>query len=265
MPSYYNLACGKSYCVKAKQEIGAWADGAIFAMLLNIDVGWNRERDERRKAMKAEVLAQVKEMLREVTNEGEIAEISGIIEEAKGKLRLAERDMGFWESKTPCWEMFRCPAEVRSECPAHTYRSTPCWQIEGTYCKLAENGMRGDGTEICESCRVYKKWGHAEPIQITLQGKGFNPVGKIVGEQKERMKVETKIRTETLRLGDMVRIKECEARQELVGARGQIVQMQTQQYEEYCIRPIWVKITSGEGQGRTCGFWERELEIVSVA
>jgi hypothetical protein len=215
--------------------------------------------------MKAEVLAQVKEMLKGATTEQEIAEISSIIEEAKGKLRLSERDMGFWESKTPCWEMFRCPQEVRDECPAHKYRELPCWQIEGTYCKLFDYGAKGDGTEICESCRVYKKWGRSEPIQIKLHGKGFNPVSKVVTEGGERIQVETKIRTETLRLGDMVRIKECEARPELVGAKGQIVQMQTQQYEEYCIRPIWVKITTGEGQGRTCGFWERELEIVAVA
>ncbi len=215
--------------------------------------------------MKADVLAQVKEMLKGATTEQEIAEISSIIEEAKGKLRLAERDMGFWEGKTTCWEMFRCPQEVRDECPAYKYRELPCWQIEGTYCKLFDYGTKGDGTEICESCRVYKKWGRAEPIQIKLHGKGFNPVSKVITEGGERIQVETKIRTETLRLGDTVRIKECEARPELVDARGEIVQMQTQAYEEYSVRPIWVKITTGEGKGRTCGFWERELEIVSVA
>ena len=93
--------------------------------------------------MKAKVLAQVSEMLREVTNEEELTEINSIIEEAKGKLRVAERDMGFWEGKTPCWEMFRCPPEVRKECLAYAYRSTPCWQIEGTYCVWAIRAVSG--------------------------------------------------------------------------------------------------------------------------
>lgn len=221
------------------------------------------EGKERRKAMKPEVLVQVKEMLKEVSTEEEITEISSIVEEAKGKLVLEERDLGFWTGKVPCWQMFGCPQEVRDECPAFKYRAVPCWEIEGTYCKLFDYGMKGDGTEICENCRVYKKWGHAEPIQIKLYGKGFNPIGRVASEQQERTRVETKIRPETLRLGDMVLIKGCEARPELVGAHGEIMQMQTQAYEEYSVRPIWVKIMTGEVRGRTCGFWESEVELLS--
>ena len=213
--------------------------------------------------MKAEVLAQVKEMLKGATTEQEIAEISKVLEEAKGKLRIGEPDLGFWTGKTPCWEMFRCPPEVKNECPAHQYRATPCWEIEGTYCKLFEDGTKGDGTEICESCRVYKKWGHAEPIELKLFGKGFNPVARITG--KEKIGSETKIRTETLRVGDTVCIKECEGRPELLEAQGEIVQMQTQETESYSVRPIWVRMTTGAGAGRTCGFWEKDLEVVAVA
>jgi len=126
--------------------------------------------------MKPKVIEQVEKILTGVTTVEEIAEIERVIEEAKGKL-LVEPRLGFWEGKTPCWEMFRCPEEVRNECPAFKYRSLPCWEVEGTYCKLFDYGAKGDGTDICQYCRVYKRWGQGEPIEIKLRGKGFNPIG----------------------------------------------------------------------------------------
>ena len=126
--------------------------------------------------MKARVIEQVEEILTGVSTVEEIAEIERVIEEAKGKIMI-EPGLGFWEGKTPCWEMFRCPEEVRNECPAFKYRSLPCWEVEGTYCKLFDYGAKGDGTDICQYCRVYKRWGQGEPIEIKLHGKGINPIG----------------------------------------------------------------------------------------
>jgi CheY-like chemotaxis protein len=81
---------------------------------------------------------------------------------------------GFWEGKKPCWEMCQCPQVIRSECPALEHQSLPCWAIEGTYCKLDDYGARGDDVSTCQVCRVYRKWGGGEPIQIKLYGKGMN-------------------------------------------------------------------------------------------
>jgi len=131
------------------------------------------------ETVKTKVAEQVEELLRGVTTVEEIAEVERAINEAKGKV-LVEPALGFWEGKTPCWEMFRCPEAMRNECPAFKYRTLPCWQIEGTYCKLLDYGQRGDGTDICQVCRVYKRWGHGEPIELKLYGKGFNPAGKVV-------------------------------------------------------------------------------------
>jgi len=131
------------------------------------------------ETVKTKVVEQVEELLRGVTTVEEIAEVERAINEAKGKV-LVEPALGFWEGKTPCWEMFRCPEAMRNECPAFKYRTLPCWQIEGTYCKLLDYGQRGDGTDICQVCRVYKRWGHGEPIELKLYGKGFNPAGKAV-------------------------------------------------------------------------------------
>jgi len=130
------------------------------------------------ETVKTKVAEQLEELLKGVTTVEEVAEVEKAINEVKGKV-LAEPALGFWEGKTPCWEMFRCPEAMRNECPAFKYRTLPCWQIEGTYCKLLDYGQRGDGTDICQVCRVYKKWGHGEPIEIKLCGKGFNPAGKL--------------------------------------------------------------------------------------
>jgi len=128
------------------------------------------------KTMK-KVTEQVAEIVKDVTTVEQIAEIERIIGEAKGKI-LPEPALGFWEGKTPCWEMFRCPEAMKTECPAFKYRSLPCWEIEGTYGKLYDYGAKGDGTDICQMCRVYKRWGHGESIEIKLLGKGFNTSGK---------------------------------------------------------------------------------------
>ena len=137
----------------------------------------NIEKKGGTETVKAKVLAQLEELLKSVTTVEDIAEVERVISEVKGKV-LAEPALGFWEGKTPCWEMFRCPEAMRNECPAFKYRTLPCWQIEGTYCKLMDYGARGDGTEICENCRVYKRWGQGERVEIKLRGKGFDATPK---------------------------------------------------------------------------------------
>ena len=125
------------------------------------------------RSAKAKLVDHLDEILKNCPSLEDIAEIERVINEAKGKI-LLEPVMGFWEGKTPCWEMFRCPEAVKSECPAFKYRTVPCWQIEGTYCKLLDNGDKGDDTDICANCRVYKRWGHGEGVEIKLHGKGFD-------------------------------------------------------------------------------------------
>ena len=148
-------------------------------MLAKAYEGQGIENKRREETMKKKVLEQVEEIVKGVSTVDEIAEIERVIGEVKGKI-LPEPTLGFWEGKTPCWEMFRCPEAMKNECPAFKYRSLPCWQIEGTYCKLYDYGAKGDGTDICQVCRVYKRWGHGEPIDIKLLGKGFNATAKAV-------------------------------------------------------------------------------------
>ena len=80
----------------------------------------------------------------------------------------------FWAGKAPCWEMCRCPEMIRNECPTAKYQFVPCWEIEGTYCKLNDYGATGKDTSICQVCQVYKKWGKGEPIELKVLGRGID-------------------------------------------------------------------------------------------
>jgi hypothetical protein len=70
--------------------------------------------------------------------------------------------------------MCHCPAQIREACPATKYQFVPCWQIEGTYCKLDDYGESGTDTSICQVCRVYKKYSSGEPIELKLLGRGID-------------------------------------------------------------------------------------------
>ena len=80
----------------------------------------------------------------------------------------------YWSGRSPCWEMCHCPAMIREECPATKYQFIPCWQIEGTYCKLDDYGGSGYDTSICQVCRVYKKYGNGKSIELKLMGRGLD-------------------------------------------------------------------------------------------
>jgi hypothetical protein len=124
--------------------------------------------------MQRRIIEQVEEILKGAVTAEELAEIEKIIQEAKGRIP-AENELGFWEGKTTCWEMCNCPQSLRQECPSYKNREIPCWEIEGTYCKLDDYGATGRDTSICQICRVYKRWGNGNPIKITLLGQGFSP------------------------------------------------------------------------------------------
>ena len=87
---------------------------------------------------------------------------------------MKESTVNFWDGKKPCWEMCHCPVEIRSQCPAPRYPSLPCWEIEGTYLKLSDDGSKGDSNKLCRVCRVYRMYGQNEPIDIKLRGRGLD-------------------------------------------------------------------------------------------
>ena len=108
------------------------------------------------------------------------------IEDVRG---IEERESApdFWQGKTPCWEMCHCSEVIKSECPATKYPSLPCWEIEGTYCKLTDDGTSGKDISICRRCRVYKRWGENKPIELKLSGKGIDSFRRFLREKTEEV------------------------------------------------------------------------------
>ena len=122
--------------------------------------------------MKPEIVEELKRILGEMRDSEDVAEVERAIADAKGKIS-PQPARGYWEDRTPCWDICHCPETIRDDCPAYTHQSLPCWAIEGTYCKLSDYGTRGDDTSICKVCRVYKRFGAGEPIELQLFGRGM--------------------------------------------------------------------------------------------
>jgi hypothetical protein len=112
----------------------------------------------------------------------EVTTMAQMIEKTQTGKEISQ--FNFWSDKQPCWEKCHCPELIKAECPSTKYQFLPCWEIEGTYCKLDDHGSTGKDTSICEVCRVYKKYGNGEPIKLKLYGKGLNThiaeIGKVV-------------------------------------------------------------------------------------
>ena len=123
--------------------------------------------------MKPKTVEQLRELVRDIRDPEDVAEIERLISETKGKV-LQQRAQGFWEGKTPCWEMVHCPEVIRKECPVQRHQAMACWELEGTYCKLCDGGRSGQDTSVCEVCRVYRRWGNDKPIIIKIFGDGMN-------------------------------------------------------------------------------------------
>lgn len=113
-----------------------------------------------------------------------------MVEKSRSVGEIAEREgtSDFWQGKTACWEMCHCPEVIKSECPAPKYRSVPCWEIEGTYLKLTADGTSGKDTSICQTCRVYKRWGGNKPIELKLFGKGIDSFRRYLEERAKAVR-----------------------------------------------------------------------------
>jgi hypothetical protein len=137
--------------------IGIIVIPVAFVWYLNIRGTYQVVHDAReRQRRRAEVLKEAEALIRDTAPVAE------------------ETTTEFWMNKVPCWEMNRCPTEIRDECPAYRNRVIPCWAIEGTFGKLRIEGGKACGrdTTVCQTCPVYKKYGKGKPIHIKLVGAG---------------------------------------------------------------------------------------------
>ncbi|MDY6824128.1 MAG: helix-turn-helix transcriptional regulator [Thermodesulfobacteriota bacterium] len=55
----------------------------------------------------------------------------------------------------PCWEIFRCPPERRSRCPAWEFQAGElCWFINGTICNGDAKPSWKEKMRLCRSCDI---------------------------------------------------------------------------------------------------------------
>jgi len=85
------------------------------------------------------IVDQITELLKDPVSPADLAKIEKIVREAKRKAQATAKQ-DFWEGKATCWEMCSCPSSLHLECPTFKNRQFPCWEIEGTYCKLDDYG-----------------------------------------------------------------------------------------------------------------------------
>ncbi len=56
-----------------------------------------------------------------------------------------------------CWEIRKCPAEVKSECPAWEFNAGKlCWFINGTICHGDVQVSWRDKMLLCRQCEVFQ-------------------------------------------------------------------------------------------------------------
>jgi hypothetical protein len=64
----------------------------------------------------------------------------------------------------PCYKLSKCPADVRSRCPAgHIRPGGFCWLIAGTLCQGRRRGSWSEKREQCLKCNVLKAFLEPKP------------------------------------------------------------------------------------------------------
>jgi DNA-binding XRE family transcriptional regulator len=79
-------------------------------------------------------------------------------------LFLLSLKMETQERSGSCWEIRRCPPDVRQICPAWEFKSGHlCWFINGTVCQGKPRGRWSEKMVLCRKCEVFvsfmKHWG----------------------------------------------------------------------------------------------------------
>ncbi len=71
-------------------------------------------------------------------------------------LFLLTLKMGTGERVTPCWEIRRCPPQMREICPAWEFKSGHlCWFINGTICQGKPRRNWNQKIVLCKKCQVF--------------------------------------------------------------------------------------------------------------
>jgi hypothetical protein len=71
-------------------------------------------------------------------------------------LFLLAMKMGSREQTSPCWEIRRCPRQIREVCPAWEFKCGHlCWFINGKVCQGKPRGSWSEKMVLCAKCGVF--------------------------------------------------------------------------------------------------------------
>ncbi|OCC15668.1 hypothetical protein DBT_1019 [Dissulfuribacter thermophilus] len=69
---------------------------------------------------------------------------------------LLSRRAGICEIMRPCWELKKCPDEIKNICPAWEFNAGKlCWFINGTFCKSCSKKSWEEKIKLCKQCSVF--------------------------------------------------------------------------------------------------------------
>ena len=58
----------------------------------------------------------------------------------------------------PCWEINRCPAKLRNNCPAKEFKAGElCWFISGTLCDCHPHDSWEEKIAVCYRCKAFAR------------------------------------------------------------------------------------------------------------
>ena len=58
----------------------------------------------------------------------------------------------------PCWEINRCPAKLRNNCPAKEFKAGDlCWFVSGTLCDCSPHDNWEEKIAVCRRCEAFAR------------------------------------------------------------------------------------------------------------
>ncbi|MBU0640579.1 MAG: response regulator [Planctomycetes bacterium] len=167
-------------------------------------VGARRARIEQLVTCRtAELSAANQKLLGEVAErkqaEEGLRQLNQLLNSTASEIREVMRDVAYNNNFTRrlanpslarCWDVKKC---AHKECPAYRNDSLRCWEIVGTHCESAVQGMLAQKLKDCQQCEVYQS---ARGNVVHDLGEVFNDMTAIL-EERHRLLADARCAAET--------------------------------------------------------------------
>lgn len=135
---------------------------SVAARLLNISVHTLRMYE--REGL---LIAYKKNSHRRLFSKGDIKRIE-CLRNSINKLKISINGIKAIYSLIPCWEIIKCNAEDRKNCPAFNGLNKPCWSYDHICASNKESDQHAR-KQNCRNCDVYKKYSDCSDIKELIK------------------------------------------------------------------------------------------------